>query len=54
MLTSCSGPDPVEVQKAKELCEDLLKNVREQYEEFKNNLNEHPDIEIAFCNVWQT
>ena len=35
MLTSCSGPDPVEVQKAKELCEDLLKNVREQYEEFK-------------------
>jgi hypothetical protein len=31
-----SGPDPAEVQKAKELCEDLLKNVREQYEEFKN------------------
>lgn len=30
-----SGPDPNEVQKAKELCEDLLKNVREQYEEFK-------------------
>merc|ERR1711964_599591 len=25
-----------EVQRAKELCEDLLKNVREQYEEFKN------------------
>lgn len=24
------------MQKAKELCEDLLKNVREQYEEFKN------------------
>lgn len=31
-----SGPDPNEVQRAKELCEDLLKNVREQYEEFKN------------------
>lgn len=31
-----SGPDPNEVQKAKELCEDLLANVREQYEEFKN------------------
>jgi hypothetical protein len=30
------GPDPNEVQKAKELCEDLLKNVREQYEEFKS------------------
>lgn len=30
-----SGPDPKEVQHAKELCEDLLTNVREQYEEFK-------------------
>lgn len=30
-----SGPDPNEVQKAKELCEDLLENVRRQYEEFK-------------------
>ena len=30
------GPDPNEVQKAKELCEDLLKNVREHYEEFKS------------------
>jgi hypothetical protein len=30
-----SGPDPKEVQHAKELCEDLLANVREQYEEFK-------------------
>lgn len=29
------GPDPNDVQKAKELCEDLLKNVREHYEEFK-------------------
>ena len=36
MLTLQSGPDPNEVQKAKELCEDLLKNVREQYEEHKN------------------
>jgi len=35
MLTFYRGPDPNEVQKAKELCEDLLKNVREQYEEFK-------------------
>lgn len=31
----CSGPDPREVQRAKELCEDLLSNVREQYERFK-------------------
>ncbi|EAQ83911.1 hypothetical protein CHGG_10315 [Chaetomium globosum CBS 148.51] len=30
------GPDPEKVQKAKELCEDLLANVREQYEEFKS------------------
>lgn len=34
------GPDPNEVQKAKELCEDLLKNVREQYEEHKNKPRE--------------
>jgi hypothetical protein len=31
-----SGPDPKEVQRAKELCLDLLANVREQYEEFKS------------------
>lgn len=30
------GPDANDVQKAKELCEDLLQNVREHYEEFKN------------------
>ncbi|APA12470.1 hypothetical protein SS1G_03925 [Sclerotinia sclerotiorum 1980 UF-70] len=35
MYLHVAGPDPNEVQKAKELCEDLLKNVREQYEEFK-------------------
>ena len=32
-----SGPDPREVQRAKELCEDLLNNVKEQYERFKEN-----------------
>ncbi|KAG4424523.1 hypothetical protein IFR04_002401 [Cadophora malorum] len=36
MYLHVAGPDPNEVQRAKELCEDLLKNVREQYEEFKN------------------
>ncbi|RDW91481.1 hypothetical protein BP5796_02646 [Coleophoma crateriformis] len=36
MYLHVAGPDPNEVQKAKELCEDLLKNVREQYEEHKN------------------
>ncbi|PSS27184.1 hypothetical protein M430DRAFT_32026 [Amorphotheca resinae ATCC 22711] len=36
MYLHVAGPDPNEVQKAKELCLDLLKNVREQYEEFKN------------------
>ena len=36
-LTATSGPDPREVQHAKELCEDLLGNVKEQYERFKEN-----------------
>ncbi|TVY73457.1 Uncharacterized protein LSUE1_G003338 [Lachnellula suecica] len=36
MYLHVAGPDPGEVQKAKELCEDLLKNVRDQYEEFKS------------------
>ncbi|KAI9734757.1 MAG: hypothetical protein M1818_006744 [Claussenomyces sp. TS43310] len=35
MYLHVAGPDPKEVQRAKELCEDLLANVREQYEEFK-------------------
>lgn len=35
MYLHVAGPDPKEVQHAKELCEDLLGNVREQYEEFK-------------------
>jgi len=34
---SISGPDPKEVERAKELCIDLLTNVREQYERFKEN-----------------
>jgi hypothetical protein len=34
--SDASGPDPKEVQRAKELCFDLLANVREQYEEFKS------------------
>ncbi|KAH8821225.1 hypothetical protein F5884DRAFT_767010 [Xylogone sp. PMI_703] len=36
MYLHVAGPDPNEVQKAKELCEDLLANVRVQYEEFKS------------------
>ncbi|SPQ27389.1 885bccf3-016e-4ee0-a1fb-7cdae83bc581 [Thermothielavioides terrestris] len=36
MYLHVAGPDPKMVEKAKELCEDLLANVREQYEEFKN------------------
>ncbi|KAH8602149.1 hypothetical protein B0O99DRAFT_588368 [Bisporella sp. PMI_857] len=35
MYLHVAGPDPAEVQRAKELCLDLLSNVREQYEEFK-------------------
>ncbi|EMR09573.1 hypothetical protein PNEG_02159 [Pneumocystis murina B123] len=30
-----TGPDPTEVQRAKSLCEDLLKSVKQQYEQFK-------------------
>lgn len=32
-----SGPDPAEVQHAKDLCESLLENVKEQYARFKDN-----------------
>jgi hypothetical protein len=31
-----SGPDPNEVKRAKELCEDLITSVRQQYEEHKS------------------
>ncbi|MCJ1355595.1 MAG: hypothetical protein MMC33_005587 [Icmadophila ericetorum] len=37
MYLHVAGPDPREVQRAKELCEDLLNNVKEQYERFKEN-----------------
>lgn len=37
MYLHVAGPDPKEVQHAKELCEDLLNNVREQYQRFKDN-----------------
>ncbi|KAL9122504.1 MAG: hypothetical protein Q9187_000941 [Circinaria calcarea] len=37
MYLHVAGPDPKEVQRAKELCEDLLGNVKEQYERFKEN-----------------
>ncbi|KAL2149566.1 hypothetical protein VTH82DRAFT_8217 [Thermothelomyces myriococcoides] len=36
MFLHVAGPDPKMVEKAKELCEDLLANVKEQYEEFKS------------------
>ncbi|KJZ80412.1 hypothetical protein HIM_00262 [Hirsutella minnesotensis 3608] len=35
MFLHVTGPDLKMVEKAKELCEDLVANVREQYEEFK-------------------
>ncbi|KAI4249966.1 MAG: hypothetical protein LQ352_005463 [Teloschistes flavicans] len=37
MYLHVAGPDPKEVQHARELCEDLLTNVKEQYERFKEN-----------------
>ncbi|KAI1649600.1 KH domain protein [Daldinia loculata] len=36
MYLHVAGPDPKMVEKAKELCEDLITNVKEQYEEFKS------------------
>ncbi|PLB38920.1 KH domain-containing protein [Aspergillus candidus] len=41
MFLHVAGPDPNEVQSAKELCEDLLGNVREQYQRFKENPPQH-------------
>ncbi|KAJ3574290.1 hypothetical protein NPX13_g4416 [Xylaria arbuscula] len=35
MYLHVAGPDPKMVEKAKELCEDLVSNVKEEYEEFK-------------------
>ncbi|MCJ1315043.1 hypothetical protein MMC15_000357 [Xylographa vitiligo] len=37
MYLHVAGPDPKEVQRAKELCEDLLANVKEQHQKFKEN-----------------
>ena len=37
MYLHVAGPDPNEVQRARELCESLLDNVREQYQRFKEN-----------------
>lgn len=37
MYLHVAGPQPPQVQKAKELCEDLLKSVRQNYENFKAN-----------------
>ncbi|MCJ1279954.1 hypothetical protein MMC21_007779 [Puttea exsequens] len=37
MYLHVAGPDPNEVKRAKELCESLLDNVREQYQRFKEN-----------------
>ncbi|KAK4204670.1 hypothetical protein QBC40DRAFT_272179 [Triangularia verruculosa] len=36
MYLHVAGPDPVMVKKAKELCEDLLDNVKQEYETFKS------------------
>ncbi len=36
LFCSNSGPDPDMVEKAKDLCKDLIENVREQYEEFRS------------------
>ncbi|GFF25158.1 uncharacterized protein C30D11.14c [Aspergillus lentulus] len=41
MFLHVAGPDPNDVQAAKELCEDLLANVREQYQRFKDNPPQH-------------
>ncbi|PWY86182.1 hypothetical protein BO70DRAFT_395302 [Aspergillus heteromorphus CBS 117.55] len=41
MFLHVAGPDPNEVQNAKSLCEDLLANVKEQYQRFKENPPQH-------------
>ncbi|RMJ27805.1 KH domain protein [Aspergillus sp. HF37] len=41
MFLHVAGPDPNEVKNAKELCEDLMANVREQYQRFKENPPQH-------------
>ncbi|GKZ90998.1 hypothetical protein AnigIFM59636_003138 [Aspergillus niger] len=41
MFLHVAGPDPNDVQSAKALCEDLLANVREQYQRFKENPPQH-------------
>lgn len=41
MFLHVAGPDANDVQKAKELCEDLLTNVKEQYQRFKENPPQH-------------
>ncbi|PHH93196.1 hypothetical protein CDD83_10745 [Cordyceps sp. RAO-2017] len=43
MFLHVTGPDPSMVEKAKNLCEDLISNVREQYEEFKSRPPRHSD-----------
>ncbi|KAJ5938760.1 hypothetical protein N7466_001894 [Penicillium verhagenii] len=41
MFLHVAGPDPNDVQAAKELCIDLLANVKEQYQSFKDNPPQH-------------
>ncbi|KAL4888999.1 hypothetical protein BDV59DRAFT_210556 [Aspergillus ambiguus] len=41
MFLHVAGPNPDDVKSAKELCEDLLANVREQYQRFKENPPQH-------------
>ncbi|OAA36776.1 KH domain protein [Beauveria brongniartii RCEF 3172] len=36
MFLHVAGPDPGMVEKARDLCKDLIENVREQYEEFRS------------------
>ncbi|KAK4171764.1 hypothetical protein QBC36DRAFT_88104 [Triangularia setosa] len=36
MYLHVAGPDPLMVKKARELCEDLLENVKQEYEQFKS------------------
>ncbi|KOS44644.1 hypothetical protein ACN38_g4434 [Penicillium nordicum] len=41
MFLHVAGPEANDVQQAKELCEDLLTNVKEQYQRFKENPPQH-------------
>ncbi|OCL13307.1 hypothetical protein AOQ84DRAFT_332853 [Glonium stellatum] len=50
MYLHVAGPDPEMVKKARELCEDLLSNVKDEYEKFKERGPSHDRYGAGFSN----